>query len=99
MRGEALNIRRLVIDVDKALKTPSLIEIADAIHRCGGVRASNITVTEVDQETIGTNITIEGDGLRYDEIVEAIERSGAVVHSLDQIVCGEKILEHVPRSR
>lgn len=99
MRGDALNIRRLVIDVDKALKTPSLIEIAAAIHRCEGVRASNITVTEVDQETIGTNITIEGDGLRYDEIVRAIEASGAVVHSLDQIVCGEKILEHVPRSR
>lgn len=99
MRGRALNVRRLVIDVDKALKTPTLIEIAEAIHRCAGVQASNITVTEVDQETVGTNITIEGDSLNYGEIVEAIEQSGAVVHSLDQIVCGEKILEHVPRAR
>lgn len=95
----ALNIRRIVIDVDKALKTPSLIEIAEAIHQCPGVQASNITVTEVDQETIGTNITIEGESLDYDAIVEAIERSGAVVHSLDEVVSGEKLLNNVPRLR
>ncbi|HEX4077436.1 MAG TPA: DUF211 domain-containing protein [Rhizomicrobium sp.] len=95
----ALNIRRFVIDVDKALKTPTLIEIAAAIHSCKGVQASNITVTEVDQETIGTNITIEGEGLSYEEIVRAIEYSGAVVHSLDQVVSGSRILEYVPRAR
>ena len=94
-----LNIRRLVIDVDKALKTPTLIEIATAIQSCQGVQSSNITVTEVDQETIGTNITVEGEALDYDEIVRAIEHSGAVVHSLDQVVSGNKILEYVPRAR
>jgi hypothetical protein len=99
MPGTKLNIRRLVVDVDKALKTPSLLEIAEAIHGCAGVQSSNITVTEVDQETMGTNITIEGEGLDYDELVRAIEHSGAVVHSLDQVVSGERILEHVPRAR
>jgi hypothetical protein len=99
MSSPKLNVRRFVIDVDKALKTPTLIEIAEAIHSCTGVQSSNITVTEVDQETMGTNITIEGEGLNYEEIVRAIEHSGAVVHSLDQVVSGERILEHVPRSR
>jgi hypothetical protein len=94
-----LNVRRLVIDVDKALKLPTLLDIAEAIHRCAGVSASNITVTEVDQETMGTNITIEGDMLDYEEIVRAIEHSGAVVHSLDQVIAGDRILEHVPRAR
>lgn len=95
----APNFRRFVIDVDKALKTPTLLEIAEAIHSCKGVLAANITVTEVDQETMGTNVTIEGEGLCYDEIVRAIERSGAVVHSLDQVVSGDKILEYIPRAR
>lgn len=99
MPNTKLNIRRLVVDVDKALRTPSLLEIAEAIHGCAGVQSSNITVTEVDQETMGTNITIEGEGLDYDELVRAIEHSGAVVHSLDQVVSGERILEHVPRAR
>ena len=99
MANAPLNIRRIVIDVDKALKTPTLIEIAAAIHQCQGVQASNVTVTEVDQETIGTSITIEGENLDYDALVRAIEHSGAVVHSLDQLICGDRILEYVPRAR
>lgn len=97
--SEALNIRRVLIDVDKALKSPSLVEVAQAIHSCRGVRASNITVTEVDQETVGTTIAIEGEGLDYDELVQAIERSGAVVHSLDQLVSGDSLISYVPRAR
>lgn len=99
MPDKSLNIRRVVIDVDKALRSPTLVEIAAQIATCRGVSASNITVLEVDQETVGTNITIEGDDLDYDEIVRAIEHSGAVVHSLDQLVCGDRLLEHVPRAR
>jgi hypothetical protein len=97
--GRPLNIRRLVLDVDKTTQRPSLIEIASAIQGCGGVEACNITVGEIDIETVGTNITIEGEGLDYDEIFRAIERTGAVVHSVDQIVVGERIIEDTPRRR
>lgn len=94
-----LNIRRVVMDVDKALRIPSLIEIGEAINRCPGVQAFNITVTEVDQETVGTSITVEGDNIDYEELVRVIESSGAVVHSLDELVCGERIIDYVPRVR
>ena len=94
-----LNVRRLVLDVDKAVRHPSLVEMADAIQRCAGVEACNITVGEIDVETIGTNITIEGTSLDYEEIVRTIENTGAVVHSLDQIVVGDRILEDTPRRR
>jgi len=50
-------------------------------------------------ETVGTNVTIEGEGLNFDAIVAAIERTGAVVHSVDQIVAGKGIVEAVPRTR
>jgi len=92
-------VRRLVLDVDKAIKAPSLLEIAHAIQNCTGVDACNITVSEVDIETVGTNVTIEGSALDYDEIVRAIEHTGAVVHGLDQIAAGSRIIEDVPRSR
>jgi hypothetical protein len=94
-----LNLRRLVMDVDKAVRAPSLIEVAAAIQSCEGVQACNITVSEIDIETVGTNITIEGVGLDYDEIVRAIEKTGAVVHGLDQVIAGDRILENVPRAR
>jgi uncharacterized protein len=96
---KTLNIRRLVLDVDKALSMPSLIDIAQAIQNCKGVEACNITVSDVDIETVGTNITIEGSSIDYDEIVREIENTGAAVHSLDQIVIGERVIENTPRAR
>jgi hypothetical protein len=94
-----VNIRRLALDVDKARARPSVIEIAQAISACSGVEAMNITVTEIDIETIGMDITIEGQALDYERLVQAIEATGAVVHSIDQIVCGERIIERVERVR
>ncbi len=93
------NVRRLVLDVDKAVRAPSLLEIGAAIERCQGVDACNITVMEIDIETVGTNITIEGDGIDYDEVIRAIEKTGAVVHGVDQLVTGSRMLENTARVR
>ncbi len=94
-----MNIRRLVLDVDKARARPSLLQIAEAIERCKGVEALNVTVGEIDIETVGMDITIEGEHLDYNEILKTIETSGAVVHSIDQLVAGNRIVERVPRTR
>jgi hypothetical protein len=94
-----MNIRRLVLDVDKAVARPSLLQIAEAISGCRGVEAVNVTVNEIDIETVGTNITIEGEQMDYDAIEKAIEATGAVVHSMDQLVAGNRILEEGKRRR
>jgi uncharacterized protein len=94
-----MNIRRLLLDVDKALTRPSLLDIGKAISVCTGVEALNITLGDVDVETMGLEITIEGKELNYDEIVRSIENSGAVVHGVEQIVAGNRILERVERAR
>lgn len=96
---DELNIRRLVLDVDKALKMPSLLDISRAIQCCAGVVAHTIIVDEIDQETIGTVVTIEGEMLDYEEIARAIENSGAVIHSLDEVACGDHVIEPVRRLR
>jgi hypothetical protein len=94
-----LNIRRLVLDVDKAISRPSLIELAEAIERAEGVQALNITVTEIDIETVGTEVTVEGERIDYPALVKAIESTGAVVHSIDQLAAGSRIVERVERAR
>lgn len=94
-----VNIRRLVLDVDKAIARPSILEIAAAIEGVTGVAGVNITVTEIDVETVGMDVTIEGEGLSYDAVVKAIESTGAVVHSVDQLICGRRVVERVVRSR
>ncbi len=94
-----MNIRRLVLDVDKAIKRPSLIELAQAIDSCKGVNAFNITVEEIDIETVGMIITVEGENLDYDKIARAIENTGAVVHSIDQVVAGNRLVECIRPAR
>jgi hypothetical protein len=94
-----MNIRRLLLDVDKAISRPTVIEIAQAISDCAGVQATNITVSGIDVETVGMDITIEGADLNYDALVRAIESTGAVVHSVDEIVCGERLVDRVKRVR
>jgi uncharacterized protein len=96
---KSLNIKRLLLDVDKALPRPSLLDIVAAITGCKGVEATNVTVSDIDIETVGMDVTIEGDGLDYDEIAAAIEDTGAVVHGIEQIVAGDRLLERVPRVR
>lgn len=94
-----MNIRRLALDVDKALDRPSLLDIGKAISGCKGVEACNITVEEIDVETIGMDVIVEGVALDYDEIARAIENTGAAVHSLDEVVFGERIIPYTPRVR
>lgn len=94
-----MNIRRMLLDVDKAFEIPSILEIAEAIQGVKGVEGANITVTDIDVETVGMEVTIEGDNIDYSELERAITRVGAALHSIDEIVVGSRIVERVPRSR
>jgi hypothetical protein len=99
MGAKTLNIRRLVLDVDKAVAKPTVTELAEGIFAVAGVEAVNITVTEIDIETVGFNVTIEGERISYPDLVQAIERTGAAVHSIDQLVAGSRIVEEIKRGR
>lgn len=94
-----MNIRRLQLDVDKALARPDLIELAEVIEGVTGVEGVNITVTDIDVETMGTEVTIEGQNIDVKALVEAIEHAGAAVHSIDEVVAGSRLVERVPRVR
>lgn len=94
-----LNVRRVLLDVDLSMRAPTLTAVAAAIQSSPGVAACSITVTEIDTETIGTDVTIEGENMDYESIVEAIEKTGAVVHSLDHLATGDRLIESVPRRR
>ena len=92
-------IRRLALDVDKVIDRPEMVALAQTLENVEGVSAVNITVNEIDIETVGTVITVEGDDINTDALFAAIETAGAVLHSIDEIVAGDHIVEHVPRVR
>ncbi|EQB72542.1 MAG: hypothetical protein AMDU1_APLC00007G0035 [Thermoplasmatales archaeon A-plasma] len=92
-----MTVRRVILDVDKALNRPTLLELASAIEKVQGVEAVNVSVTEMDMETMGTIITVEGNGIDFSELINSIEETGSVIHSVDEIVVGKRIIESIRR--
>ncbi|MCL4359092.1 MAG: DUF211 domain-containing protein [Candidatus Thermoplasmatota archaeon] len=90
-----MNIRRIVLDVGKSLSRPTFVELLNAIDTVPGVEAVNASVTEMDMETMGISITVEGNNIDYDELIDKIERSGSAVHSVDQIAVGKRLIENI----
>lgn len=91
-----MNIRRLVLDVDKSKDQPSILDIAQAIDDFDSIDGVNIAVDDVDMETLGMQITVEGENIDYDGLVSAIEKTGAAVHGVDEMVVGKHMIERVP---
>lgn len=85
-------IRRLVLDTLKPHE-PSIVDFAQQIEKVEGVEGVNALVIEIDEEVQNIKVTIEGQNMDYDEIKRTVEDSGGSIHSIDEIVCGEKIVE------
>jgi hypothetical protein len=94
-----MNVRRVVLDVDMAFNRPTLPELAAAITQVAGVEATAMVITEIDLETIGLDVTVEGSGISIDALVEAIEATGAVSHAIDELAAGSRLIEARRRSR
>ncbi len=87
-------INRIVLDVLKPHQ-PSLIELSRSLAALDGVLGVNCVLDEVDQETESVKITIEGTDIDYALVEAVIRESGAVVHSVDSVSSGRKIVEEV----
>jgi len=84
-------IKRIVLDVLLPNRV-SIVEFAESISKLNGIEAVNVTVKEIDAETQTLIVVIEGDSIRFSEVNELIERMGGVVHSIDQVVAGKRLL-------
>jgi len=88
------DIRRLVLDVLKP-HHPSIVELSRRLSVLDGVSGVNCTLEEVDQETESIKITIEGNAIDFEAVEHAISESGAVIHSVDSVSAGKKLVEEV----
>jgi len=85
-------LRRLVLDVLKPHE-PSNVLLAVKLSEIENVEGVNLLLREMDQNTETLKITIVGDNLDFDKIRKILEEFGAVIHSVDEIVAGRKIVE------
>ncbi|MGQ9588089.1 MAG: DUF211 domain-containing protein [Thermoplasmata archaeon] len=87
-------LKRLVLDVLKP-HHPTIIEVARRIGVLNGVSGVNCTLEEVDRETESVKITIEGTSIDFESVEETISDCGAVIHSVDSVSAGKKLVEEV----
>jgi uncharacterized protein len=87
-------IKRLVLDVLKPHK-PSILDLAKRICKLPHVTGVNLSIQEVDTETETVKITVEGNDVDFDELEAVIEDMGAVIHSIDEVAAGQKLVENV----
>ena len=88
------NVKRIILDVLKP-HAPSIIEVAEKLGGLEGISGVNISLEEVDAETDSIKITIEGNNIDYNEVNKAISECGAVIHSIDGVSAGIKIVDEV----
>ncbi|MEF8840571.1 MAG: DUF211 domain-containing protein [Haloarculaceae archaeon] len=88
-------VRRLVVDVLKP-HDPPLLEFARRVGDAEGVEGISASLIELDNEVQNVKLTFEGEALAFEEIEAAVERLGGTVHSVDQVACGERVVEDRP---
>ena len=94
MRSNSYGIRRLVLDVLKPHR-PSIVDVALKLSMVDGVQGVNCILSEVDQETENIKVIVEGVNINFGELRDALEELGAVIHSVDGVVAGKKLVEDV----
>ena len=94
------DLRRLVLDVLKP-HTPSIVEMAKRLGALKGVDGVSLALEEVDQETESVKVTIEGTQVDFEKVSETIRQVGGVIHSVDYVAAGKKLVEdvHTPQDR
>ncbi|MCD6355998.1 MAG: DUF211 domain-containing protein [Anaerolineaceae bacterium] len=85
-------IRRVVLDTLKPME-PNIIEMAKNISVVSGVSAVNISIAEIDLKVENAKITVEGEDINYEEVVEIIQDMGGSIHSIDEVVAGKEIID------
>ncbi|HIE14087.1 TPA: hypothetical protein EYP70_02325 [Candidatus Bathyarchaeota archaeon] len=84
-------VRRIVLDVLK-LRDPPLPELAIRLSSIPNIDGVNIALVEIDQNTESVKIAIEGENIDIKKIQEMMKNHGAVIHSIDEVAVGKKIV-------
>jgi hypothetical protein len=85
-------IRRLVLDVLKPHE-PTIVDLAGILSELDGVDNVNISIYEIDRQVENAKITLEGDAIHFETVVETIKANGGAVHSIDEVAAGQKIID------
>lgn len=87
-----VEIKRIVVDVLKPHE-PDVLEFGGKTASCPGVDGVNVILLETDREVQNIKLTIEGANVDFEAVETAIDELGGTVHSIDEVACGEVLVE------
>lgn len=71
--------------------TPPLVEFTRRVSETVGVDSASSRLIELDRDVQNIAVTVEGEDVDYDAVVDTVEGIGATVHSVDEVICGESL--------
>ena len=74
------------------LRDPPLPEFALTLCSVPKVEGVKVSFVEIDQNTESVKVTIEGEVVDLDYVNKLMKDYGAVVHSIDEVVVGKKLV-------
>ena len=84
-------LKKLVLDVLIPFEVPK-IEFTRRLSELQGVEGVDVLIQEVERKVETAKISIEGDNIKFDEVKDVLEKTGASLQSLDRISCGKRIV-------
>jgi len=78
-------MKTLVLDVLKP-HLPHLPEFATFMSKLDGVNKVDISLVEIDEKTESLKAMFNGSDINFDALKKAMEKQGAVIHSVDQVI-------------
>lgn len=85
-------IKRMVIDLLKPNEVEN-VTFARRLADLDGVEGANVSLLESDKEVQNLKITVEGSDVDDDAIAQTIEDLSGTIHSIDEVVCGDSMVE------
>ena len=79
------NVSKLVLDILKPHQ-PNVLEFAEAISTTPGTEAVEAQVVAIDAKTESVIITLQGSDMDFNAIVNAVEKMGGSLHSIDEVL-------------
>ena len=85
-------IRRLVLDIMKPHE-PDVVVTTQRLSEIEGIEGVTMKLVEMDEQVVETRVAIEGKDLDLEMIQDVVEDLGGSIHSVDEVSCGQKIIE------
>jgi hypothetical protein len=75
---------------------PPLLAFTEHLSELDSVEGASTSLVELDQEVQNIKVTLESADLDYDAVEAAVEELSGSIHSVDEVACGDYVVEDRP---